>query len=67
MLITGRTSSVCPHITKASSTQDPDLFKQLNQSMSDVAKISPLNDNIEEVLKTFYSFNTPAVVPLQNL
>ena len=41
--------------------QDPDLFKQLNQSMADVAKIQPLNDSIEEVLKTFYSFDIPKV------
>lgn len=41
--------------------QDPDLFSQLNQSMSDVSKLQPLNDNIEQVLKTFYNFNTPEV------
>ena len=29
--------------------------------MAEVARISPLNDNIEEVLKTFYSFETPKV------
>ena len=29
--------------------------------MSDVAKLQPLNDGIEQVLKTFYSFNTPEV------
>lgn len=51
-----------PFALKKIEQEDPDLFKQLNQSMSDVAKISPLNDNIEEVLKTFYSFNTPAVM-----
>ena len=43
--------------------QDPDLFNQLNQSMSDVAKLQPLDDNIEQVLKTFYSFNVPEVSP----
>ena len=44
--------------------QDADLYKQLNQSMAEVARISPLNDNIEEVLKTFYSFETPKVKPI---
>lgn len=29
--------------------------------MADVGKIQPLNDNIEQVLKTFYSFTTPEV------
>ena len=33
----------------------------MNQSMADVARIQPLNDSIEEVLKTFYSFDTPKV------
>lgn len=47
------------------ATQDPDLFHQLNQAMADVAKLHPLNDNIEEVLKIFYSFDTPEVSSLQ--
>ncbi len=29
--------------------------------MADIARIQPLNDSIEEVLKTFYSFDTPKV------
>ena len=63
MLIIEETPLFCQCMTKSIVMQDPDLFKQLNQSMSEVAKIAPLNDNIEEVLKTFYSFDTPAVRP----
>lgn len=32
--------------------------------MADVAKLQPLNDNIEEVLKVFYGFDTLEVSSL---
>lgn len=54
-----------PLLLRTPATQDPGLFHQLNQAMADVAKLHPLNDNIEEVLKIFYSFDTPEVSSLQ--
>lgn len=41
--------------------QDSDLFAQLNRCMTDVARIQPLTDSIEDVLRLFYSFETPQV------
>ncbi|KAL3134655.1 hypothetical protein ABBQ32_007664 [Trebouxia sp. C0010 RCD-2024] len=51
-----------PFALKKIEQEDPGLFHQLNQAMADVAKLHPLNDNIEEVLKIFYSFDTPEVM-----
>ena len=42
-------------------TQDADLYAQMNHSMADVACIKPLTDTIEDVLRVFYSFQTPKV------
>ena len=41
--------------------QDADLHAQMNQSMADVARIQPLTNSIEEVLRVFYNFETPKV------
>lgn len=51
-----------PFALKRIEQEDPDLFQQLNQAMADVAKLQPLNDNIEEVLKVFYGFDTLEVM-----
>ncbi|DBA73502.1 hypothetical protein WJX77_001486 [Trebouxia sp. C0004] len=51
-----------PFGLKRIEQEDPDLYQQMNQSMADVARIQPLNDSIEEVLKTFYSFDTPTIM-----
>lgn len=51
-----------PFALKKIEEEDPDLYKQLNESMVAVARIQPLSDSIEDILKVFYSFDTPKIM-----